>query len=134
MSLCTFASIHLQYFYFRYYTSLPLIQWLLSLNITSIGTVRSDRKGLKVLCSKDNSRSVPSSIFYQLESASRPITATSYVTRTKKGIKNIVILTSHPQIYRTTDDEKKKPAIFKVYDFTKGNVTLTILLIITHRL
>ena len=48
---------------FRYYTSLTLVEWLLALDITSIGTVNSERKGLKVLCSKDSDRDTPSSIF-----------------------------------------------------------------------
>lgn len=110
---------------FRYYTSLTLVEWLLALDITSIGTVNSERKGLKVLCSKDSDRDTPSSIFYQLDD-NEQITATSYMTKTKSGRRrNTVVLSSHPQIYRVTDDDIKKPAIIKVYDFTKGIVMLS---------
>ena len=95
----------------------------MSCNITSIGTVRSDRKGLKILCQKDNNRSVPSTVFYQLNDNSK-VTATSYVVKGSKKVNNVVVLTTHPQIYRTTDDDnKQKPAIFKVYDYTKGNLS-----------
>lgn len=104
---------------FRFYTSLSIVEWLLNLGITSIGTVKGNRKGLKDLCLLDSGRSCPSSIFYKLENQDK-LTATSYVTKTKSGEKNIVILASHTQIYRETDDKKKKPAIFKLYDYTKG--------------
>ena len=46
----------------------------------------------------------------------------SYVVQTKsKGAKNVLLLsTFDPYLGVTKDDGKKKPAIYKVYDYTKG--------------
>ena len=42
--------------------------------------------------------------------------------KSKKTAKNVVIVTTRrPMMKQTMDDGKKKPAIFKFYDFTKGN-------------
>ena len=107
----------------RFFTSLYVEEWLLQEAITSIGTVRSNAKGIKDLCSIDSTRATPSSKFYTLQD-NEQITATSYMTKTKSGKKDVVVLSTHSQIYRTTDDEKAKPAIIKVYDYTKGGTDI----------
>ena len=50
----------------------------------------------------------------------------SYVVHTKsKGVKNILLLSTQPPLLGVTkDDGKKKPAIIKFYDFTKGGTDI----------
>jgi hypothetical protein len=58
------------------------------------------------------------------------IQLTSYVCKTKnpknKGKKNVLVLSTHSKMVYgvTTDDGKKKPAIIKLYDFTKGGTDI----------
>ena len=45
----------------------------------------------------------------------------SYVVKTSTGKKNVLMLSTVQPLHGVTrDDKKKKPAIFKLYDFTKG--------------
>ena len=45
----------------------------------------------------------------------------SYVVKTSKGKKNVILLSTAPPILGITkDDEKSKLGIYKVYDFTKA--------------
>ena len=49
----------------------------------------------------------------------------SYVVRTKsKGDKNVLVLGTFDPILGVTKDNKKKPAIIKFYDFTKGGTDI----------
>ena len=45
----------------------------------------------------------------------------SYNVKTKsKGKKNVLMLTTIRPLLGITKDDKKKPALYKLYDFTKG--------------
>ena len=47
----------------------------------------------------------------------------SYVVKTKNtGLQNILLLSSAQLLLRTMKDEKKKLAIYKLYDFIKGGI------------
>ena len=49
----------------------------------------------------------------------------SYVVKTCKGAKNILLLsTVQPLKGVTKDDSKTKPAVYKLYDFTKGGMDI----------
>ena len=55
------------------------------------------------------------------EKSKGDLSLTSYISKTSKGKKNVLVLTStRPLQGVTKDDGKKKPAIIKLYDFTKG--------------
>ena len=48
-------------------------------------------------------------------------TLTSYVVKTSNGKKNVMALSTMSSLLgNITDDNKTKPAILKLYDFTKG--------------
>ena len=48
-------------------------------------------------------------------------TLTSYVVKTSNGKKNVMALSTMSSLLgNITDDNKRKPAILKLYDFTKG--------------
>ena len=49
-----------------------------------------------------------------------PLSISSYVAKTSKGKKNVILLSTAPSILGITkDDRKSKLGVFKVYDFTK---------------
>ena len=50
-----------------------------------------------------------------------PLSLTSYVVKTSSGKKNVMLLSTYPQVLGLTkDDGKDKSGLLKVYDFTKG--------------
>ena len=104
----------------RLYTSIFLSVWLLDRKITSIGTLQHNRKGIPVELKVTKGKEELSSEIYWEKSKGK-ITLSSYIVNTSKGTKSVILLSTHEPILRTTkDDNKKKPALFKVYDFTKG--------------
>ena len=53
------------------------------------------------------------------------INLTSYVVKTSKGKKNIMMLSTVRLLLGITmDDDKKKPALYKLYDFNKGGTDI----------
>ena len=107
------------------YTSIPLAQEFLDRGVTLVGTVRSNRKGVPAaIKSLENREDKSSTVWWDKDRGKLSIT--SYVALTKsKGLKNIIILSSTPPLLGVTkDDDKQKPAIFKLYDFTKSGTDI----------
>ncbi len=53
------------------------------------------------------------------------MTLHSYVVCTKStGKRNVLVLSTFLPIIGTTKDKQKKPAIMKVYDYTKGGTDI----------
>ena len=48
----------------------------------------------------------------------------SYVVRTKSGMRNVLLLKTMEPAHYVTDDKKKKPNRYKIYDFTKGGIDI----------
>jgi len=108
----------------RLYTSLELFQWLLDKKITAIGTIMSNRKGLP---SEMTSLTERTNLSYKVafETSQKKCSLHSYAVNTRsKGKKNVLLLSSMPTILGVTKDDKKKPAIIKLYDFTKGGTDI----------
>ena len=110
----------------RLYTSLPLAKWMLTeKGMTIVGTLQANRKGIPDEMKKTQGRDEFS---YQVlwEKDNQNITLHSYVVRTKStGPRNVLVMsTMKPILGTTTDDRKKKPAIMKLYDFTKGGTDI----------
>ena len=103
------------------YTSLELTEWLLARNMTVVGTIMANKEEIPVSLKNANSRAHQSYETYWIEDDPR-VTLHSYAVKTKtKRMKNILIMSSAPVIQAVTkDDGKKKPAVLKIYDFTKG--------------
>jgi len=105
----------------RLYTSVSLAQWLLTHNITCVGTLQCNRRGIPSEVKDTKERELLS---YQCfwESTQNQLVLHSYVVTTKSsGRRNVLLLsTVQPILGVTKDDGKKKPAIYKLYDFTKG--------------
>ena len=114
----------------RLYTSVSLAHKLLDRGITLVGTWQSNRKGfpeeLKIVSGDEFS----STIWYQVDDTNNSVSnknairLCSYVTKRKSGKQNQVVLlttsTTYPLKGVTMDDNVRKPALLKLYDFTKG--------------
>ena len=107
----------------RLYTSISIVRWLYERKITAIGTMMLNRKGVPGVFKDIKQRENQSSeIYWEIDG---PVCISSYVVSTSKGKKNVVMLTTtHPLLGTTKDDGKEKPALYKLYDFTKGGTDI----------
>ena len=106
----------------RLYTSIPTTNWLLSREITVVGTLQSNRLGLPdELKNPKDWDEFQSTIHW--EKGKGNIALCAYTTKSKsKGNKNVLVLsTVRPLLGVTKDDGKCKPTVIKFYDFTKGD-------------
>ena len=88
-----------------------------------VGTFQKNRVGippeLKVL--KDKAE-LSNEIYWEVNGK---YNISSYVVKTSKGKKAVLMLsTMEPLLGVTKDDQKKKPALYKFYDFTKGGTDI----------
>jgi hypothetical protein len=107
------------------YTSVSLAEKLLEKKMTLVGTLRSNRKGItKEMKNMDGREENSTVVWWEKERGK--MTLTSYVVNTKsKGKKNVLVLSTIPALPDmgvTKDDGKKKPAVIKLYDYTKGEI------------
>ena len=87
------------------------------------GTMQKNRVGIPASLKDVTNREINSTETYWEKNGKRIFT--SYVTKTSKGEKNVIVLsTIEPLLGTTIDDDKCKPAIIKFYDFTKGGQIL----------
>ena len=108
----------------RYYTSIDLAEFLLSRNMTIIGTIQINRRGIPPAIKSIHNRKVFSYEVYFCKEI-RDLAIHSYVVKPKSsGTRNVLLLTTHPVLLGTTKDEKQKPAAYKQYDMSKGGVDI----------
>lgn len=102
------------------YTSINLFEWLLERKVTAVGTIMVNEKGippeLKTTEFRDNH-----SYAVLWETTQEKLSLHSYVVKSKRsGEKNILVLSTLISLLAMTNkDSNRKPAIFKLYDFTK---------------
>ena len=107
----------------RLYTSFKIADWLLQKHITMVGTFQLNRVGIPAELKQVHNRELLSTEVYWQDNGKTNLT--SYVVKTSKGKKNAMILsTVEPILGVTRDDQKKKPSVFKLYDFTKGGTDI----------
>ena len=107
----------------RLYTSIAIARWLLEKDITMIGTLQSNRRGIPPEIKDISTREIISTETYWEQDGD--LSLSSYVVRNSSGKKNILMLTMmRPLLGVTSDDGKKKPAFYKLYDFTKGGMDI----------
>ena len=107
----------------RLYTSLEIAEWLSKRNITMVGTFQKNRVGIPAAIKDGKDKEILSSEIYWEENGKYNLS--SYVVKTSKGKKVVLMLaTVDPLLGITVDDGKKKPALYKFYDFTKGGTDI----------
>ena len=104
----------------RYFTSVTLAEWCLERNITIVGTLKSDRKGIPKEMKGVADREEKSTVFCYSEDEKKMLL--SYIDKKKKGKKNILALTTMHNQVKLSVDERKKPHALVFYDHTKGGV------------
>ena len=108
----------------RLYTSVPSATWLLEQNITCVGTLQSNRRGIPDAIKQTNGRE-PFSYKYFWESEKGRLVLHSYVVKTKStGLRNVLLLSTVQPILGVSKNPKKKPAIYKLYYYTKGGTDI----------
>ena len=104
----------------RYFTSLPVAEYLLENDITVVGTLRSHRIGLPKELTEVKDRDDLSVKYAFTEDGN--IMLVSYVVKKKSGKRNILMLTAMHKSVKITCDSRKKPNVITLYDCTKGGV------------
>ena len=104
----------------RYFSSVALAQWCSERNITIVGTMGLNRKGIPAEIKKTDKHDERSAFYAHGQDGD--LMLVSYVDKMKSGNKNIVVLTSMHDNARVTKDEKRKPQVHTLYDHTKGGV------------
>ena len=104
----------------RYYTSIPIAEWLYEKKITCIATMNSNWKGLPTEMKEIKGREKNSWMACKIDGGE--IIINSYVVKTKSGVRNVLLLTTMEPTHYVTRDKKKKPYMYKIYDFTKGGI------------
>ena len=107
------------------YTSILLANWLLGRKITCVGTLNHNRQGIPTGL-KNTPEREEFSVTCHYESVKTDPCLLSYTVKTKSsGKKNVLLLsTIRPLNGITRDDNKRKPGIYKFYDFTKGGTDI----------
>ena len=107
----------------RLYTGFPIAEWLLNRNITTLGTMQHNRVGIPPKLKETRDKDILSSETYWEKDGSTNIS--NYIVKTSKGKKSVIMLSTTSHIRGITkDDDKKKPASYKLYDFTKGGTDI----------
>ena len=108
----------------RLYTSLEQAQWLLDHQIRSIGTIGYNRIGVpSILSNKKDLKKRPlySVTRHYLEEQNQ-IALMSYLVPSGTSRKSVLMLsTTRPMHGVTKDDGHHKPALYKLYDYTKAS-------------
>ena len=102
----------------RYFTSVTIADWLLEKNITTTGTLRSDRKGIPKEMKSDADREEKSTKWCFSEKKM----LVSYMDKKKSGKKNVLFLTTMYDEIRVSKDQRVKPQPIVYYDHMKGGV------------
>ena len=107
----------------RLYTSFEIADWLHERKITTLGAMQSNRVGIPPEKKETKDREILSTEMYWEKNDSRNIS--SYVVKTSKRKKSVIVLSTIDPIRGVTkDDDKKRPAAYKLYDFTKGDTDI----------
>lgn len=100
----------------QWITSLELADYLLSKNLTLVGTLRANKACIPKEMLKNRSRTVQSSLFGFMENK----TIVSYVPKKDKAV--ILLSTMHHD--NAISDDQNKPDIIKYYNSSKGGVNV----------
>ena len=106
----------------RYYTSIPIVEWLYEKKFFCIAKMNSNRKGLPTEIKEIKGHEVNLWMACKIDGSG--IIINLYVVKAKSGMRNVLLLTTMEPAHYVTDDKKKKPYMYKIYDFTKGGIDI----------
>ena len=109
--------------YDRLYTSILLAKWLLERNITTVGTLQANRKGIPEEVKQVGSRdSNFCKVFFKIWQIGFKFLYREQQKFRKKYV--LLLSTMHPILGTAKDNLRLKPAIYKLYDYTKGGTDI----------
>ena len=113
-----------------YFTSVYLATWALEKNITIVGTMNQDQKGIskEVKPVADREERTVMHVYNTKEK----IMLFSYFDKKKSCKKNVIVLSTMHDNVKITKDQRKEPSVHTMYDHTKGGVYVVDLLSTTH--
>ena len=106
----------------RLYTSFEVADWLLKQNVTMIGTIISNRVGIPPEVKPVTNREENSYLLFWRKD--RFCNIWSYVPKTGKIKKNVMVVSTVQPLMGVTKDEKRKPAVIKLCHFTNGGTDI----------
>ena len=102
-----------------------MAQLLLDRGITSVKTLLSNRKGISAEIKEIKDRETNSyEVYWEMDKGI--LNLLSYVVKAKSsGKRHVLLLSTVPPLLATTkDDNKSKPAIYKLYDFSNDGTDI----------
>ena len=84
--------------------------------------MNSNRKGLPTEMKEIKGREENSRMACKIDGGE--IIINSCVVKTKSGMRNVLLLTTMEPAHYVTDEKRKKPYMYKIYDFTKGGIDI----------
>ena len=106
----------------RYFTSIPLSEWLHQTKLTVMGTLKENRIGIPKDIKDIKGRAEKSTIVIYNNDENTQKMMISYVDKKKSGLKNILVLPTMHDVLKLFRDERKKPHVMVFYEKTKGGV------------
>ena len=105
------------FYFYRLYSSYGLADRLdKEFNMTYLGTLLANRKGLPDVFKAIKKR--PEGDYMVLFEENGNKSLHSWISHTKSGVRNVMLITSlTPILGKTKDDNQEKPAIIKLYNF-----------------
>ena len=108
----------------RYFTSVPMSEWLLDRNVTLVGTMEESRVGIPHEIHAVGAREPKSTIYMYNSDNAKEKMLISWIDKRKRGSKNILCLTTMHDSVKVSRDIRKKPHPLVFYDKTKGGVDI----------
>ena len=99
---------------------LPLAQCCLERNLTIVGTMRLNWKGIPAEIKKIDKHNDQSTFYVRGKDDDRMLVP--YVDKKKSREKIVVVLATMHDNVRVTKDKRRKPQVYTFYDPTKGGV------------
>ena len=114
----------------RYFTSVSLATWALEKHITTVGTMKHNRKGIPKELKPAADREERSAM--HVYNTKEKIMLVSCIDKKKSGKKNVTVLSTMHDNVKIRKDQRKNPSVRTMYDHTKGGVDVVDLLSATH--
>ena len=105
-----------------YFTSVTIASQCLEKEISIVGTMQLDRKGIPKEIKDVSEREERSTLYFHAEKEN--IMVVLYFDKKKSGKKNVIVLTTMHNCVKITQDPRQKLQVHTFYDHTKGGIDI----------
>ena len=113
----SFICLYLYQSYFRYFTSMSIADWLLRHNITGIGTMRPDRKGITPEMKMVSGRESKSTKWCYNDK--KMLVSWADKKSNQKDSKLVLLVSTMPDQMKLSKDQRTRPQAIVCYDHVK---------------